>query len=332
MKSTFLLAISLVVATTLRAQLPAVLQARAAQYDQARATLSAQAEAAVKPARDRYLAALAVSDRAARAAVKTEALAAITAETAAVNAGALPPDFPADLPRTLANDRRTLVAALANVDRLKPAKLRELATAYLKELATQADQAAKKQDAALTAAVQSEQQRATLHLSESGGGLKHDSVVDNSDFSQGQPMQWPQGWKGNVDFKKATDAQIVQDGSERFLRFRRLQSERQADLMPEKSIPIPAKTREVAFSVKMRVKELVPGKEYETYPSLKITTRDAADAKLTDGRVEARQDSGWRKYSGRCPVPENAKFLRVELGPFGAAGIIDFDDVEVEFR
>ena len=264
--------------------------------------------------------------------MKTEALAAITTETAAVNAGALPPDFPADLPRTLANDRRTLIAARANVERVKTAKLRELATAYLKELATQAEQVAKKQDAALIAAVQGEQQRSTLHLSESGGGLKHESVVDNGDFSQGQPMQWPRGWKGNVDFKKATDVQIVQDGGERFVRFRRLQGERQADLMPERSIPIPAKTREVAFSVEMRVKELVPGKEHEPYPSLKITTRDTADAKLTDGRVEARQDSGRRKYSGRCPVPENAKFLRVELGPFGAAGIIDFDDVEVDLR
>ena len=65
---------------------------------------------------------------------------------------------------------------------------------------------------------------------------------------------------------------------------------------------------------------------------LQLTARDATDKELSEGHVEVMQDSGWKKLSGRCLVPDNAKTLKIAGGPLGAAGIVDIDDVVVEFK
>jgi hypothetical protein len=45
-----------------------------------------------------------------------------------------------------------------------------------------------------------------------------------------------------------------------------------------------------------------------------------------------KQNSTWKRYAGRFTLPATAKTLRIAIGPHGAAGVIEFDDVVVEFR
>ena len=320
------------VATSSPAESPPLLKPHTEQYDRDRAALTASADAALKPARERYLAALAAAQKVATAAVKTGDIAAIAAEITGANGGAVKPEFPPDLPRGLATERKNFITTTANIARAIPPKQRELAAKYLQTLAALDAQALRAKDSALTEAVVAEKRRVLPHFEAAGGGQKNRNVVGNGDFSEGKPGDWPPGWRKSVDWKQANDVAIMRDGSEQFVRFRRLQASHQADLSPEKIIAIPANTRAAEFSARIRVKGLVAGKDYEGYPAVRANTRDAADAKLTDEHVEVKQDGGWKKFSGRCAVPENAKTLRVEIGPFGAAGVIDFDDVIVEFK
>jgi hypothetical protein len=323
---------ALLLTATAAAQLPPILKPHAEQFDRDHLALDTAKEAALKPARDRYLAALATAQKTATAAMKTGDLAAITAEISKATAGVAPAEIPPDLPRSLATERRNFAAAVANVARAIPQRQRELAAKYLQTLAAFGAQAAKAGDATLTAAVNTERARVLPLLEAAGGGQRNRNVVENGEFSAGKPGEWPPGWRPSHDWKRAGDAMLMREGAEQFLRVRRLQAERQVDLSPDKTIAIPAGARAADFTARIRAKGLVPGKEYEKYPALKLTTRDATDTKLTDAKIEATQDGGWKKLSGRVPVPDTAKALRIELGAFGAAGIFDFDDVVVEFR
>ena len=141
------------------AELPAGLKPHAEKYNRDRAALATTAEATLKPARERYLAALTAAQKTAMAATKTGDIAAIAAEISGVTAGAVPPNIPPDLPRSLAAERRNFVTATATVERTVPPRRRELATAYLQMLATLDAQALKAKDAALTEAVAAEKQR-----------------------------------------------------------------------------------------------------------------------------------------------------------------------------
>ena len=84
--------------------------------------------------------------------------------------------------------------------------------------------------------------------------------------------------------------------------------------------------------MRIRAKGLTAGKDYDKYPSIKVSARDATGEKVADEHIGVEQDCGWKRLSGRCTIPETAKTLRVEVGPLGAAGIFDFDDVVVEFK
>ena len=259
------------------AELPPLLKPHAERYDQDRAALTASGAAALKPARERYLAALAAAQKVATAAVKTGDLAAIAAEIAGANGGAVKPEFPPDLPRNLATERKNFITATANIEKAIPPKLRELATKYLQTLVALDAQALRAKDAALTEAVAAEKQRVLPHIDAAGGGQRNRNVVENGDFSAGKPGDWPPGWRKSVDWKQADDISLIREGNEQFIRFRRLTANHQADVSPEKVVPIPANARAVEFNARIRVKGLTAGKDYEYYPSLRVSTRDAAE-------------------------------------------------------
>jgi hypothetical protein len=68
------------------------------------------------------------------------------------------------------------------------------------------------------------------------------------------------------------------------------------------------------------------------YPGAHVTARDARGEEVGGAWAEAKQDSNWKRVTARFEVPPTAKTLRIAAGPFGAAGVIDFDDVAVEFK
>lgn len=321
----------LIAAPAARAALPPMLKPQAEKFDADRAALTAAGEAQVKPARERYMAALAAAQKVATAAAKTGDIAAIASEIEGVGSDALPEAFPADLPRALAQDRRAYVTAAANVAKAIPPRQRDLAAKYLQTLAAFDAAAVKSKDAALTEAVAAEKARVLELMEAAGGGQKFRNVVANGDFSQGAPGAFPPGWKAEPEFP-VTDLMIVAEGAERFLRFRRLQAIRRANLLTEKAVSIPARAKSVEFSVRMRVKGLVPGKDYHIHPAVHVTARDARDEEVGGAWTEAKQDGNWKRMSARFAVPPNAKTLRIALGPYGSAGVIDFDDVSVEFK
>lgn len=116
------------------------------------------------------------------AAAKTGDIAAITAELAGASAGAVSPDFPPDLPRSLATARKDFVSAATNVGRALPPKQRELSQKYQQALAIVDAKASQTKDAALTAAVAAEKQRVLPQIEAMHGGQKHQNVVENGDF------------------------------------------------------------------------------------------------------------------------------------------------------
>lgn len=313
------------------AEMPPALKPHADKFEADRAALAAAGEAQIKPARDRYLAVLTAAQKAATASAKTGDIAAIASEIEGVGTGALPDALPPDLPRALAQDRRTYTAAAANMAKTIPPRQRELATKYLQTLAAFDASALKTKDGALTEAVAAEKVRVLALMEAAGGGQKFRNVVANADFSQGQPGAFPAGWKNEAEIQ-VSDATIVAEGSERFLRFRRLQAQRRANILPEKEIIIPAKAKSVEFSVRLRVKGLVPGKEYNMFPGAHVTGRDARGEEAGGAWAEAKQDTPWKRFTARFAILPTAKTLRIAIGPFGAAGVLDVDDVEVKFQ
>lgn len=327
-----LLAVALALQIPVIAQLPAALKPHADKFDQDRAALEAFAETQVKPARERYLAVLAAAQKAATAASRTADIAAIASEIDGVGANALTDPFPPDLSKSLAPDRRNYLAAATNVARTVPPRLRDLAAKYLQTLATLDANALRAKDAALIDAIRGEKQRAIGFTEAAGGGQKNRNLLANGDFSQGDIGGRPPGWKDEAGDVSVTDASVVTDGNERFLRFRRLQALRRANCLPEREIVVPARAKWVEFSVKIRVKGLVPGKEYHMHPGVHVTARDARGEELGGKWAAAKQDGPWKRYTERFQIPPNTKTVRFALGPFGAAGIVDFDDTELEFK
>ncbi len=246
--------------------------------------------------------------------------------------GDLAETFPPDLPRELAQDRRNYVAALTSNARILPGKQRDLAAKYLQALAALDVAALRNKDAALTEAVAAEKARVLALQEAAAGGQKNHNVVANGDFSQGQPGSIPPGWRNEFDDMNVTDATVVTEGTDKFLRFRRLQAVRRSNLVPEKEIIIPAKTKWVEFSVRMRVKGLIPGKDFDTTPGVHVVARDARGEAVGSGWASPKLDTSWKRFSGKFDLPATAKTLRIVVGPHAAAGVIDFDDIVVECK
>ncbi len=314
------------------AQAPANLKSLTSAYELQRTALTNTLEAQVKAPRDRYLAALSAGQKVAMAATRTADLAAITAEIEAVNSGALPEAAPPDLPRTLLQDRRTAALAFSNASRTLVPRQRELAVNYHRSLVALEDTARKTNDTALIEAIAAEKQRALGEVENTGGGQKNRNIVENGDFSKGPDGGFPMGWAKMKEWKEVPDATVVSEGREKFLRFRRLQAIQQANLRPEKVTTIPAKARYAEVSFRMRVEGLVKGKEYDPWPGIHLSAKDARDESIAKEEAVMKTDSGWKKFTARLQIPDGAKTLGVGLGPYGAAGIVDFDDVVVEFK
>ncbi len=313
------------------AELPPAIRPHADKFEADRAMLTASAENYLKPARDRYLAVLVSAEKAATAAGKRADSVAITAEMRDVGAGESVEDFPPDLPRSLSQQRRDYMTAVATVAKTIPAKLRELATKYLQAIGAFESSALKPTDATVIAAVAAEKQRVIELVEAAGGARKYQNVVANSDFSKGEPGRMPPDWKAEAEIP-VTDATTFTEGETKFLRFRRLQPLRRANLLPDKEVTIPARAKSVEFSVRLRVKGLVPGKDYQSYPGAHVTGRDARGEEAGGGWAEVKKDTGWKRFTIRFPLEPSAKTVRIAIGPFGAAGLLDVDDIEVEFR
>lgn len=314
------------------AQVASPLKPLTDKYEVDRKALVDWAETQLKPARDRYIAALTTAQKSAAAALKTGDLAAITAELQGVQAGILLPDAPPDLPHALAPHRRAYVSTAATVQRTVLPRQRELQAKYLKSLQTLEAAVPSTKDAALAEAIAAEKQRVVAAIQAAGGGPKHRNVIPNSDFSQGDPGGFPPGWKKEARDVEVGDATIMVEGNSKFLRFRRLQATRRANLLPENEIAIPENAKWAEFSVRLRVKGLVPAKDYGKYPGVHVTARDARGEEISGETAASKEDTNWKRVSGRLEIPASAKTLRVSAGPAGAAGIVDLDDIEVEFR
>jgi len=332
MKSIFLLPFALCGLTVeTHGQLPPSLKTHADRFETDRAALTTSAENFLKPARDRYLTALTEADKLAKAAANQGDAAAIAAERRDVEAGSPAEAFPPDLPRSLQLSRRDYTTAVARVAKTVPEKLRELSDTYLRAIADFESSALSSKDPVILTAVAGEKQRITLLLEAAGGLQKHRNVVANSHFSSGVAGQMPPDWKAEAEIP-VTDASTFTEGGATFLRFRRLQPLRRANLLPVKEVTIPAKARSVEFGVKLRVEGLIPGKDYDIYPGAHVTGRDAQGEEAGGGWAVVKKDGNWDRFTIRFPLEPSAKTLRIAIGPFGAAGVFDVDDIEVEFK
>jgi hypothetical protein len=325
------LLLAAMVARGVAAEFPPALQPLTDQFNKNWQALITSSAAQIAPTRDRYLAVLTATRNAATAAAKTADLAALKSEFDGVQANALPAEPPPDLPKTLLGDRRNYVTTAANMTRTLAPRQRDLASKYVQSLTALEATALRTQDAALSEAVAGEKRRALALLESSGGGAKHRNIIANGDFSQGQDGEMPPGWKKETEVVVA-DAMLVSEGTNKFLRFRRIEALRRANLMPENEIPIPANTRSAEVSLRMRVKGLVPGTVWNTHPGVLLNGRDGRGEDVAKQLVEAKADTNWKRFNGHIDLPATAKTLKVAIGPHGAAGIFDFDDIEVQFR
>jgi hypothetical protein len=319
-------------APVLAADLPPALKSLAEQFDKNRAALTTYGEAQLAPARDRYVAVLTTAQATATAATKTADVAAITGELAGVKVGTLPTEPPPDLPKTLLSDRRTYIAAAANVARTVVPRQRDLTAKYLQALASLEVGAQNAKDTALSQAVDGEKQRVAALLEVEGGGAKHRNIIANGDFSEGQDGAAPPDWKNQTEVS-VTDAITVTEGMNKYLRFRRIAAIQRANLEPAKEIPVPANAKSVELSFKMRAKGVVAGAvTWDKYPGITLRGKDARGEDAAKLDLITKMDTPWHRYTGRMDLPATAKILKVGVGPHNAAGIIDFDDIEVQFR
>lgn len=165
----------------------------------------------------------------------------------------------------------------------------------------------------------------------------HRNAVINGDFSDADPGALPRGWvpKG-ADYQKNSvpwqnDAAIVQEGREKFLRFRRKASVRLANVAPAVAIPVPDRAKRAILSVKIRVENLVPANNYDRYPAATILARDADGKTPGPATAAATEDTRWRVFTATLDLQPGAKTVELSLGPCAAAGTCDFDDVSVKF-
>ncbi len=311
---------------------PAALKPYADKFEGEYAVLQATKDLQLKPARERYLTSLTAAQRIATTAAKTADIAAIASEMEGVNTDSLTPEPPPDLPRTLTADRRNYIAVSANVARTVPQRQRDLASKYLQTLAALDANALRTKDQALGAAIAGEKQRVLALMEAAGGGQRNRNIIANADFSEGEPGKSPPGWKQSADDVSVTDAMIVTEGTDKFVRFRRLQAVKRANLIPDRDLLIPARTKWAEFSFRMRVKGFVVGSDWDIHPGIKFTACDGRGEGVASAWGQTKQDTSWKRFTGRVEIPATAKTLRVTMGPHASAGIVDFDDLVVEFR
>jgi hypothetical protein len=318
--------------------LPAPLRVPAAKYAQDRAALNTAREKEFEPWRSRYLKVLLDAQAAGTNAARSTAAVAQADEIQALKSGSIPAEIPVDFPRSLVPARKEFQTGVQTLDRAVAARVKDLDVRYLQTLAALDRQATSTRDTALTAAIATEREHMANVLSADAAVPLHRNVVINGKFSEVEPSGLPKGWKPRGEnwhgenLPWANDATVVQEGAEKFLRFRRTQSIRLANMTPSASINIPPRARAVAVSVKMRVEGLVPAKGYDVYPGLSIRAYDANGSSPGTDKLETTENTRWRKFSKKVALPPGAKTLGIIIGPWAAMGTCDFDDVDVEFE
>ncbi len=292
----------------------------------------------IEALRSRYLAALTAARVEAAKANKGGAVAAIDGEISEAKSEVHAPAAPADLPRTLAGARREFTTGCATLEKSAGLRIKELNTRYLQTLITLEKGAETQKNSALAAAVAAEKAKILAPDTTPVAPSLHKNAIPNGEFSNvdagGLPIGWkPKGadYQGN-DVPWQNDAQVIQEGSEKFLRFRRAASVRLANLAPATPIPIPERAKAAVVSVRMRVKGLVPGKNYDRYPGVSIKAADAAGQSPGQASAAATENTRWRLFTAKLTLQPGAKTLDLSLGPCASAGICDFDDVTVKFE
>jgi hypothetical protein len=339
MKSTRLLCPLLVLAPLLlRAESFPELEPPLAQYTQDRKTLDDARARQVEAAQARYLTALATARGEAAKANKGGTVNAIDAEIAQAKSEVHAAAMPADLPHSLATARREFLTAMDALEKATAARMKDVNGRYLKALTSLEQTAASRGNAPLTEAIQREKTRlSAANPALAAPALRHNAIL-NGDFSKTGADNLPVGWqpKGTGYQKDSvpwqSDATVIQEGSEKFLRFRRTSSVRLANLAPVAPIAIPERAKFAVLSVRLRVEGLVAAQGYDRFPGATIRALDATGATPGGVSASATENTRWRNFTARLTLQPGAKTLEVSLGPWAATGICDFDDVEVKFE
>jgi hypothetical protein len=248
------------------------------------------------------------------------------------------PTIPADLPHSLGGARRDFLAAVEAAEKNVSARVKELNERYTQTLTSLERTAVSQGNAPLAEALKLEKERIlTLNTTAAAPALRHNVIV-NGDFSKAGPDGLPAGWvpKGTGYQQDSVpwqnDALLVQEGTGKFLRFRRAASVRLANLAPAAAIPIPDRAKAAVVSVRVRVEGLVPGKGYDRFPGVAIKALDAKGNSPGPISASATENTRWRNVTARLTLQPGAKTLELAVGPWAAAGICDFDDVELKFE
>ena len=293
----------------------------------------------VEASRSRYTAALAEARVEAARTNKGGALAAIDAEIIDAKSEVHAPAAPADLPHALAGPRHEFLTALGAAKKEEGLRLKELNARYLQTLTTLGLNAASQKNPVLAEAVAAE--KARIVSSETAFPAPpslRKNVIVNGDFSTVDPGGTPSGWHprgadyqaDNVPWQN--DASIIQEGSEKFLRFRRAASVRLSNLAPTAPILVPERAKSAVVSARLRVEGLVPALNYDRFPGVSIRALDVTGKSPGWVSAASPENTRWRVFTAKLALQPGTKTLEVSLGPWAAAGICDFDDVTVKFE
>ena len=317
---------------------PPPLEPYITKYSQERQALDEARVRQLEALRTRYAAALTTARVEALKLNKSGALVAIDAEIAGVKAEVHTPTAPPDLPPSLAGARREFVAGFSAAEKAVGLRIKDLNTKYLQVLTTLGQQAESQKNSVLASAVATEKARVLTVEAASATLPLRKNVIVNGDFSSVESNGMPTGWQPKgTDYQGdnppwQNDATVIQEGSEKFLRFRRVAAVRLSNVGPSATILVPERAKEVVVSVRMRVEGLLPGNKYDRYPGISVKAVDASGNSPGPMSASAADNTRWRVFTVKLVLQPGAKKIDVSLGPCAAVGICDFDDVTVKFE
>lgn len=309
-----------------------------AKYNQERQALSDARTRQIEQLRARYVTALSGARADAAKGDKAGALVAIDAEIADAKSDVQSPTFPPDLPRILAGPRREFLAGIESLEKALSPRMKEVNTRFLQTLNSLAKNAEIQKDSELKSAVAAEIARLVADDANATPPPMHRNAVINGDFSKVDGGGLPSGWQPKgADYQKdkvpwQNDATVIQEGSEKFLRFRRTASVRLANVGPVATILVPERAKAAVVSAKLRVEGLIPGNNYDRFPGISIKAFDATGSSPGSASAAANENTRWRVFTAKLTLQPGAKTLDISVGPGAAAGICDFDDVTVKFE
>ena len=305
------------------------------------ANLAALADSSARQSegvRSRYLLALATARQEMQKANRGGAVVAIDAELADAKKEVHGPP-PPDLPPTLAPARRDFLAGLGTLEKASQTRKEELRKQYLADLNRLAQLATVQKNQTLADAVAKEIAGANVPSGPAVAVGLHRNAVVNGTFTDDQTGGMPMAWKPSGETFQGdkvpwqNDAQIVQEGAEKFLRFRRSGSVRLSNVACATPILVPDRAKAAVVTAKARVEGLVPGKDYDRFPHVLIRTFDVAGKSPGSAAAAVQENSkSWKRITAHLVLQPGAKTLEVVAGPAAATGVCDFDDIEVRFE